>query len=160
MLQILRHSLRLQVNQNGLKAIKNELDAIQRNSTKSLTQLPEKKSSIRLKWIYQTKYHSDGHVLKRKARLVVKWYTQKQGIDFNEMFTLVVRMKTVCIFLAAVAQRRWSVYQLDVKSAFLKGELKKDVYASQPEGFIITGKENFVYNLNKALYGLRQAPYA
>lgn len=152
--------MRLQVNQNGLKAIKNELDAIQRNSTKSLTQLPEKKSSIRLKWIYQTKYHSDGHVLKRKARLVVKWYTQKQGIDFNEMFTLVVRMKTVCIFLAAVAQRRWSVYHLDVKSSFLKGELKKDVYASQPEGFIITGKENFVYNLNKALYGLRQAPYA
>lgn len=96
--------------------------------------------------------------MKHKARLVAKGYVQRQGIDFEEAFAPVTRLETVRLLLALAAKNGWQVHHMDVKSAFLNGELQEDVYVLQPEGFVKRGKENMVYKLIKALYGLRQAP--
>lgn len=122
--------------------------------------MPDDEQPVGLKWIYKSKYNADGTLHKRKARLVAKGYSQREGIDFEEVFAPVARMETVRMMLAIGAQRRWPIYQLDVKSAFLNGELVEEVYVSQPEGFITKGKEKMVLKLRKALYGLRQAPRA
>ena len=113
------------------------------------------KQAVGLKWIFKTKYNADGSIHKRKARIVGKGYSRKEGIDFTEVFSPVARMETIRIFMTVAAQRKWPIYLLDVKSAFLNRELKEDVYVTQPEGFVTTGKENMVYKLRKALYGLR-----
>ncbi|GKF68576.1 retrovirus-related pol polyprotein from transposon TNT 1-94, partial [Tanacetum coccineum] len=93
-----------------------------------------------------------------KARLVAKGYSQEQGIDYEETFSPVARFETVRIFLALAAQLKLPVYQFDVKSAFLNGDLDEEVYVLQPQGFVTGDSENKVYKLNKALYGLKQAP--
>lgn len=90
----------------------------------------------------------------------MKGYAQKEGIDYDEVFAPVARWDTIRILLAVAAQRGWKVYQLDVKSTFLYGELKEVVYVDQLEGFIKRGEEDKVYQLKKALYGLNQAPRA
>lgn len=113
-----------------------------------------------LKWVFKTKFGADGSIQKHKARLVAKGYAQQHGIDFEETFSPVARFETVRIVLALAAQLQWPVYQLDVKSAFLNGDLQEEVYVTQPEGFMIEGKETKVYKLRKALYGLKQAPRA
>ena len=86
---------------------------------------------MELKWIFKTKYNADGSIHKRKARIVAKGYSQKEGIEFTEVFSLVARMETIRIFIAIAAQQKWPIYQLDVKSAFLNGELKEDVFVNQ-----------------------------
>ena len=98
--------------------------------------------------------------MKHKARLVAKGYVQQQGVDFDEVFTPVARLDTIRIILALAANRGWQVHHLDVKTAFLNGELEEEVYVAQPEGYVEKGKEKMVLKLSKALYGLRQAPRA
>lgn len=90
----------------------------------------------------------------------MKRYAQEYGIDYTEVFALVARMDTVRMIIAAAAQRGWGIYQLDVKSAFLHGELMEDVFVEQPRGYEASGKQHMVYKLHKALYGLKQAPRA
>ncbi|KAK9148869.1 hypothetical protein Scep_007626 [Stephania cephalantha] len=121
--------------------------------------LPEGKNAIGLKWVFKTKFAADGSILKHKARLVAKGYAQQYGIDFEETFSPVARFETVRLILALAAQLQWMVYQFDVKSTFLNGELHEEVYVAQPEGFE-KGNETKVYILRKALYGLKQAPRA
>lgn len=99
-------------------------------------------------------------MIKYKARLVAKGYVQEHGIDFDEIYAPVTRLETVRLLLALAAKNEWEVHHLDVKTAFLNGEISEDVYVVQPEGFAKKGKENLVYKLLKALYGLRQAPRA
>lgn len=108
----------------------------------------------------QTKKNTEGDIVKHKARLVAKGYVQRQGVDFEEVFAPVTRLETVRLLLALAAENRWEIHHLDVKSAFLNGDLQEDVYVQQPEGFVKQGKEHMVYKLVKALYGLRQAPRA
>nr|GFC67435.1 retrovirus-related Pol polyprotein from transposon TNT 1-94 [Tanacetum cinerariifolium] len=91
---------------------------------------------IVLKWIYKVKLDEYGDVLKNKARLVAKGYRQEEGINFEESFAPVARIKAICIFIANAASRNMTVYQMDVNTAFLNGELKEEVYVSQPEGFV------------------------
>jgi hypothetical protein len=98
-----------------------------------------------------------GEIEKYKARLVAKGYSQKHGVDYNEVFAPVARWDTIRIILALAANQNWKVFQLDVKSAFLHGELAEDIYVDQPLGYQ-KGSKNEVYKLRKALYGLRQAP--
>nr|GFD22123.1 retrovirus-related Pol polyprotein from transposon TNT 1-94 [Tanacetum cinerariifolium] len=98
-----------------------------------------------------------GDVLKNKARLVAKGYRQEEGISFEESFALVAHIKAIRIFIANVASKNMTIYQIDVKTAFLNGELKEEVYVSQPEGFVDPGHLTHVYHLKKALYGLKQA---
>ncbi|GJY11534.1 retrovirus-related pol polyprotein from transposon TNT 1-94, partial [Tanacetum coccineum] len=101
-----------------------------------------------------------GGVLKNKARLVAKRYRQEEGLDFEESFAPVARLEAIRIFLANAASKNMTVYQIDVKTAFLNGELKEVVYVSQPEGFVDPDRLHHVYRLKKALYGLKQAPRA
>nr|GFA36997.1 retrovirus-related Pol polyprotein from transposon TNT 1-94 [Tanacetum cinerariifolium] len=111
-------------------------------------------------WIYKVKLDEYGDVLKNKARLVAKGYCQEEGIDFEESFALVAHIEAIRIFIANVASRNMTVYQMDVKTAFLNGDLKEEVYVSQPEGFVDPDHPTHVYRLKKALYGLKQAPRA
>ncbi|CAL5345664.1 unnamed protein product [Camellia sinensis] len=142
------------------RAMVEELAAIEKNRTWEMMDLSEGKNAIGLKWVFKTKFGADGSIQKHKARLVAKGYAQQHGIDFEETFSPVARFETVRIIFALAAQLQWPVYQLDVKSAFLNGDLQEEVYVTQPEGFMIEGKETKVYKLRKALYGLKQAPRA
>ena len=93
--------------------------------------------------------------MRYKARLVAKGYVQKFGIDYEEVFALVARMETIQVLLALAAQEGWQVHHMDVKSAFLNGELEEEVYVKQPDGYIKKGREHLVMRLKKALYGLK-----
>ncbi|GJS51344.1 retrovirus-related pol polyprotein from transposon TNT 1-94 [Tanacetum coccineum] len=110
--------------------------------------------------IYKVKLDEYGDVLKNKARLVAKGYRQEEGLDFEESFAPVARLEAIRIFLANAASKNMTVYQMDVKAAFLNEELKEEVYVSQPEGFVDPDRPHHVYRLKKALYGLKQAPQA
>ncbi|GJX48248.1 retrovirus-related pol polyprotein from transposon TNT 1-94 [Tanacetum coccineum] len=115
---------------------------------------------IKLKWIYKVKTDESGGVLKNKARLVAQGFRQEEGIDFEESFAPVARIEAIRIFVANAAHKNMKIYQMDVKKAFLNGELKEEVYVSQPEGFVDQDNPSHVYKLKKALYGLKQAPRA
>ncbi|GJR23166.1 retrovirus-related pol polyprotein from transposon TNT 1-94 [Tanacetum coccineum] len=121
---------------------------------------PDSAMIIALKWIYKVKLDEHGDVLKNKARLVAKGYRQEEGLDFEESFSPVARLEAIRIFLANASSKNMTVYQIDVKTAFLNGELKEEVYVSQPEGFVDPDRPHHVYHLKKALYGLNQAPGA
>jgi hypothetical protein len=101
-----------------------------------------------------------GAVVRHKARLVVKGCSQRQGVDYEEVFALVARFEAVRLVIAWAANQGWEVYHLDVKSAFLNGNLSEEVFVMQPPGFVQAGKEEEVYKLKKALYGVHQAPRA
>nr|GEW43151.1 hypothetical protein [Tanacetum cinerariifolium] len=121
---------------------------------------PDKVMVITLRWIYNVKLDELGGILKKKARLVVRGYRQKEGIDFKESFALVLRIKSIRIFLALATHMILAVCQMDVKTAFLNGNLREEVYVSQPDGFVDINNPNHVYKLKKALYGLKQDPHA
>nr|GEZ06091.1 copia protein [Tanacetum cinerariifolium] len=109
--------------------------------------------------IYKVKLDELGGTLKNKARLVARGYRQEEGIDFEESFASVARLEAIRIFLAYVAHKNMVVYQMDVKTAFFNGNLREEVYVSQPDGFVDQDNPNHVYKLKKALYGLKQAPH-
>ncbi|GJV42140.1 retrovirus-related pol polyprotein from transposon TNT 1-94 [Tanacetum coccineum] len=115
---------------------------------------------INLKWIFKVKLDEYGGVLKNKARLVAKGYRQEEGIDFEESFALVARIEAIRIFIAYVAHMNMTVFQMDVKTAFLNDVLKEEVYVSQPKGFLDADHPTHVFRLKKSLYGLKQAPRA
>jgi hypothetical protein len=142
------------------RAMLDELQSIDDNDTWTLTTLPAGHRAIGLKWIYKVKKDELGNIVKHKARLVAKGYVQRAGVDFEEVFAPVARLESVCLILVLAAHRGWEVHHMDVKSAFLNGELDEVVYVSQPSGFAAQGRERDVYKLHKALYGLRQAPRA
>nr|GFC22396.1 retrovirus-related Pol polyprotein from transposon TNT 1-94 [Tanacetum cinerariifolium] len=117
-------------------------------------------SPLTLKWLFKNKHDEEQTVIRNKSRLVVRGYRQEKGIDFEESFTPVARMEPIGIFLAYAAHKSLTVFQMDVKNAFLHGSLKEDVYVCQPKGFIDADHPSHVYKLKKALYGLKQAPRA
>nr|GEZ91402.1 retrotransposon protein, putative, unclassified [Tanacetum cinerariifolium] len=116
--------------------------------------------ALTLKWLLKNKHDEENTVIRNKNRLVVRGYRQEEGIKFKESFAPVARMEAIRIFLAYAAHKGFTVYQVDVKTAFLHGSLKEDVYMCQPEGFIDAYHPSHVYKLKKALYGLKQAPRA
>ena len=142
------------------RAMDEEMASIIANKTWRLTELPAGHKAIGLKWVYKLKHDASGNVQKHKARLVAKGYVQRQGIDFEEVFAPVARMDSVRVLIALAAHHGWQVHHMDVKSAFLNGELKEEVYVSQPPGYIVAGEEHKVLRLDKALYGLRQTSRA
>ncbi|GAU13723.1 hypothetical protein TSUD_348270 [Trifolium subterraneum] len=118
------------------KAMDQEIESIERNDTWELVTLPREAKRIGVKWIFKTKYNENGEIEKYKARLVAKGYSQQHGIDFNEVFAPVARWDTIRTILAVAASQGWFVYQFDVKSAFLHGELQENVYIDQPPGYL------------------------
>nr|GFA54759.1 retrovirus-related Pol polyprotein from transposon TNT 1-94 [Tanacetum cinerariifolium] len=117
-------------------------------------------SPLTLKWIFKNKHDEEKTVIRNKSRLVIRGYRQEEGLDFEESFAPVARMEAIRIFLAYAAHKSFTVFQMDVKTAFLHGSLKEDVYVCQPEGFIDADHPSHVYKLKKALYLLKQAPRA
>nr|GFA03074.1 retrovirus-related Pol polyprotein from transposon TNT 1-94 [Tanacetum cinerariifolium] len=117
-------------------------------------------SPLTLKWLFKNKHDEEQTVIQNKSRLVVRGYRQEEGIDFEESFTPDARMEAIRIFLAYAARKSFTVFQMDMKTAFLHGSLKEDVYVCQHEGFIDANHPSHVYKLKKALYGLNQAPRA
>ena len=142
------------------QAMKTELESIEQNKTWEYAVLPKDHKAIGLKWVFKVKKDPAGNVVKYKARLVVKGYAQVHGIDYDEVFAPVARMETVRVLLALAAQGEWEVHHMDVKSAFLNGNLQEEVYVHQPPGFSDPKHPGKVLRLRKALYGLKQAPRA
>ncbi|KAL2924831.1 Retrovirus-related Pol polyprotein from transposon TNT 1-94 [Bienertia sinuspersici] len=156
-----------------VKAMNEEIEALERNNTWKLTPLPPGKKAIGCKWLYRTKYNADGTLERHKARVVALGCRQLEGIDYTETFAPVAKMTTVRAILAVAALENWYVNQMDVKNAFLHGELEENVYMTLPPGYTewkCKIQENtpaksqkvqpgdLVCKLNKSLYGLKQAP--
>ncbi|GJZ20518.1 ribonuclease H-like domain-containing protein [Tanacetum coccineum] len=141
-----------------VEAMNNEIEALIKNNTWTLTDLPFGRKTIDNKWLYKIKYKAFGQVDKYKARVVAKGFSQREGIDFDETFSPVVKMVIVRCLLCIVVSNDRSLFQLDVNNAFLYGDLNEDIYMSSlPLGFECSDKTK-VCKLNKALYGLKQAP--
>ncbi|GJT35747.1 retrovirus-related pol polyprotein from transposon TNT 1-94 [Tanacetum coccineum] len=143
-----------------IDATQEEIHEFKRLEILELVSCPDNVFLIKLKWIYKVKIDESGGVLKNKAQLVAQGFTQEEGINFKESFAPVARIEAIRIFVAYVAHNNMIIYQMDVKTALLNGELKEEVYVSQLKGFVDQGNPSHVYKLKKALYGLKQAPHA
>nr|GEV42513.1 hypothetical protein [Tanacetum cinerariifolium] len=150
-----RVSTRLQI-----EAMQEELNEFERLKVWELVPRPDKVMVITLMWIYKVKLDEVGGISKNKARLVAHGYRQEEEIDFEESFAPVASLESIRIFLAFAAHKNIVVSQMDVKTAFLNGNLREEVYVSHPDGFVDLNNPNHVYKLKKALYGLKQAPRA
>ena len=144
-----------------LKAMNEELIALESTNTWSICSLPLWKHAIGCKWVYKLKFNADGTLERYKARLVAKGYTQEEGIDFAETFSPVAKMTTVKTLLSVAAAKKWSLNQLDISNAFLNGDLDEEIYMTLPPGYTTKEGEhlppNAVCKLQKSLYGLKQA---
>ncbi|KAJ0495264.1 putative RNA-directed DNA polymerase [Helianthus annuus] len=143
-------------NDKWVDAMNSEMEALYRNNTWILVDLPKGRKPIGCKWVYKVKYKASGEVERYKARLVAKGFNQREGLDFGETFSPVVKMTTVRVVLKIVVNNGWPLYQMDVNNAFLYGMLSEDVYMVQPQGY--SSNDNRVCKLVKSLYGLKQAP--
>jgi hypothetical protein len=141
-------------------AMLDELKALDHNVTWDLVDLPTDKRAIGCKWIFTVKVNPDGSVARLKARLVAKGYAQTYGVDYSETFSPVAKLASIRVFISLAATYDWPLHQLDVKNAFLHGELLEEVYMEQPPGFVAQGERGKVCKLRKALYGLKQSPRA
>src|SRR6266542_1019847 len=141
-------------------AMKEELLALQKNQTWELVSLPAGKRAVGCKWVFTVKQTSGGKVERYKARLVAKGYSQTYGIDYDETFAPVVKINTIRAIISIAANKGWSLFQMDVKNAFLHGDLQEEVYMEIPPGFNSHETEGKVCKLMKSLYGLKQSPRA
>ncbi|RVW43757.1 Retrovirus-related Pol polyprotein from transposon TNT 1-94 [Vitis vinifera] len=141
-------------------AVDEEVRALEKNGTWEITDLPRGKKPVGCKWIFTVKYKADGNVDRYKARLVAKGFTQSYGIDYQETFAPVAKLNTVRVLLSLAANLDWSLHQLDVKNAFLNGDLEEEVYMDIPVRLETTSNFNKVCRLRKSLYGLKQSPRA
>jgi hypothetical protein len=139
--------------------MKEEMNSIKSNGVWDLVELPNGVKAIGCKWVFKTKKDSLGNIERYKARLVVKGFTQKEGIDYTETFSPVSKKDSLCVILALVAHFDLELQQMDVKTAFLNGDLEEEVYMKQPEGFPSSDGEQLVCKLKKSIYGLKQASH-
>jgi hypothetical protein len=140
-------------------AMQEELNNFTKNEVWHLVPRPNK-NVVDTKWVFRNKQDEHGVVTRNKARLVAKGYSQVEGLDFDKTYAPIARLESICILLAYATYHGFKLYQIDVKSAFLNGRIKEEVYVEQPPGFEDSEYPNHVYKLSKALYGLKQAPRA
>jgi hypothetical protein len=137
------------------QGMKEEMDSLVNNHTWDLVQFPAGKRALQNKWVYKLK-EEDGGEKRYKARLVVKGFAQKKGIDFDEIFSLVVKMTSIRTILSLVVVEDLHLEQLDVKTTFLHGDLEEEIYMQQAQGYEVKGKGNLVCRLEKSLYFLKK----
>ncbi|MCO5548888.1 hypothetical protein L7F22_002350 [Adiantum nelumboides] len=130
-------------NDKWQEAMKKEMDALYDKETWGLVPLPKVKKPIGCRWVYKVKHNNDGNVSKFKARLVAKEYAQTYGIDYGETFAHIAKMATIRAVIAVVVAKNWILHQMDVKNAFLHGDLQEEVYMEQPQGFQDTGQLDY-----------------
>ncbi|GJS65984.1 putative ribonuclease H-like domain-containing protein [Tanacetum coccineum] len=126
----------------------------------TLVDLPNGKKAIGTKWVFRNKKDQRGIMVRNKARLVAQGHRQEEGIDYDEVFAPVTRIEAIRLFLAYASFMGFTMYQIDVKSAFLYGTIEEEVYVNQPPDFVDPEFPDRVYKVEKALYGLHQAPRA
>jgi hypothetical protein len=136
-----------------------EYRSLMANDTWDLVPIPKGRKLVRCKWVYRTKYASDGSAERQKDQLVAKGFSQVEGIDYNETFSPVAKMNSIYLVLSLAASHKWEVHQMDVKSSFLHGYLQEEIYMEQPPDYI-QNDSSLVYHLKKSLYGIKQAPRA
>nr|CAD1831090.1 unnamed protein product [Ananas comosus var. bracteatus] len=141
-------------------AVDEEVRALEKNGTWEITKLPRDKKPVGCKWIFTVKYKANGNVDRYKARLVAKGFTQSHGVDYHETFAPVAKLNTIRVLLSLAANLDWKLHQLDVKNAFLNGDLEEEVYMEIPPGLESKYNVNKVCRLKKSLYGLKQSPRA
>jgi hypothetical protein len=142
------------------KAIEEEMGALLKNQTWTLVPLPQRKKTVGCRWVFSVKHKANGSIERYKARLVAKGYTQTYGVDYQETFSPVAKLNIVRVLLSLAANLDWPLHQLDVKNAFLHGDLEEEVYMDTPPGYTASSKTEVVYKLQRALYGLKQSPRA
>ena len=149
------------LNHPGWKnAMLEEICALEDNHTWKLVDLPQGKKVVGCKWVFAVKVNPDGSVARLKARLVARGYAQTYGVDYSDTFSPVAKLNSVRLFISIAASQQWMIHQLDIKNAFLHGDLEEEVYLEQPPGFVAQGEYGKVCRLKKALYGLKQSPRA
>nr|GEY71073.1 copia protein [Tanacetum cinerariifolium] len=144
-------------NSAWIKSMQEELYQFDRLDAWELVERPLCKNVINMKWLWKNKRDEENIVIRNKSLLVAKGYAQKEGVDFEESFARAARLEAVRLFIAYAAHKSFTVYQMDVKTTFLYGPLKEEVYVNQPDGFVDPYNPDKIYRLKKALYGLKQA---
>jgi hypothetical protein len=147
-------------SENSLKwceTMEEELRSMNFNDILDLVEIPDGAKKVICKWVYKIKYESKGKIERFKVRLVAKGFTQREGIDCTETFSPVSKKDSFKIVVALVAHYDLELYQMDVKTVFLNGDLQESLYVAQLEGFAIEGKEHMGYRLKKSIYELKQA---
>ncbi|KAK1418159.1 hypothetical protein QVD17_27298 [Tagetes erecta] len=147
-------------SKNWKNAMETEMGALMRNDTWEKCALPLGKKPVGCRWLFSIKHKPDGTIGRYKARLVAKGYSQTYGIDYSETFSPVAKMDTIRVLFSIAANKGWPLHQLDVTNAFLRGELKEEVYMEAPPGVVENFKPGEVCRLKKTLYGLKQSPRA
>jgi hypothetical protein len=138
--------------------MKDEMNALANNASLDLVEIPRNRKTVRCKWVYKMKKGVDDKVERYKVRLVAKGYSQKEGIEFHEIFSPVIKIVSIRIVLTLVASLDLELEQLDVKTYLLHGYLDEEIYMEQPKGFVQNRNKKFFYRLKKSLYGLRKSP--
>ena len=139
-----------------LEAMQDEMRSMSTNGVWDLERISKGAKTVGCKWVYKTKYYFKGNVERFKGRLVAKGFTQREGIDYNEIFSLVSCKDSFRIIMTLVAHYDLELHQMDIKMAFLNGDLDEIVYMAQPKGFVMKGKEHMGCRLKKSIYGLKQ----
>ncbi|KAL5553897.1 hypothetical protein UlMin_041298 [Ulmus minor] len=142
------------------KAMEDEIWVLESNGTWTLTELPYGKKLVGCKWIFTVKYKADGSIERFKAKLVAKGFTQSYGIDYQETFAPIYKLNTVWVLLSLAVNQDWPLHQLDVKNAFLNGDLEEEVCMTVPPSLENSTNSRMVCKLKKSLYGLKQSPRA
>ncbi|KAM3217568.1 hypothetical protein P3L10_027011 [Capsicum annuum] len=137
------------------EAVNSDIDSILSHHTWELVALPPKNKPFGSKWIFKWKMKADGTIDKYKARLVVKGFKQKEGLDYFDTYLPVTKITSIRMLIALAVVYGLEIHQMDVKTVFLNRELEEEIYMTQPEGFMIPGKENKVCRVIKSLYGLK-----
>ena len=138
--------------------MEDEMHSMEKNRVQEFVELPPDVKTIEHKWIFKTKLDLNGNVQRKKERLVAKGFTQREGIDYNETFSPVSSDDSFRVIMALVAHYDLEFHLMDVKIAFLNGDLSEKFYKRQPKGFVVKGKQNLVCKLNKSLYASSKHP--
>ncbi|KAG7599434.1 Integrase catalytic core [Arabidopsis suecica] len=149
-----------QEDEKWTNAVNDEVGAMEKNHTWDITDLPSNKKCVSSKWVFTIKYQSNGEIERYKARLVARGFTQTYGEDYTDTFAPVAKQHTVKVVLSLATNLDWELWQMDVKNAFLQGDLEEEVYMTPPPGLQDSIPEGKVLRLRKAIYGLKQSPRA